>query len=106
MASWSWLAISAASDSATPNTNDQVRRRLTWSSCGLARFGGLGGGEAARQFAYHAGALDSAHCGPARNFVNSAAATQAQPGTGVERTDIDARALDHSPSRGPNRLRP
>jgi hypothetical protein len=78
MASWSLLAISAASDSATPNTNDQVRRRLTASSCCAGGCGGVGGAcdgrAAARQFAHDAGALLGADPGPARNLVDRARA--------------------------------
>ena len=47
------------------------------------------------QFIHDAAAVGRAHCGPTGDLVDSAAATEADPGTGIERADFEARAFDH-----------
>src|SRR5450631_3045192 len=100
MASRSLLAISAAIDSATPSTSDQVRRRLTNSPCrgfgnSVSAYVEFCGGETGRQFFHHAGAFDPAHRDPSGDFVDRATAAQADAGTGIESADLDARTFDH-----------
>src|SRR6185312_8278279 len=105
MASWSLLAIKAASDSATPSTRDQVRRRLTGSSC--RGCGNAPRGKTRREFRHDAGAFRVAHQRPLGDFVDGAAATEAKPGMHIKRADLDAGALDcgHGSSMWLNRLR-
>ena len=83
----------------------QVRRRLTALSC-RGRFAGLRRRRGGRAIRHDAGALGSAHGGPARDLVDGAAAAEAQPGTGIERADFDAGAFDHQSVSGSNRQRP
>src|SRR5262249_38806043 len=104
MASWSRLATRAASESATPNKRDQVRRLLKASSHSRCRRGRIAGDEAVGQFDHHLGALGSTHPGPASNLVGRSAAAKAQADAGVEGTNFDARCLDHCSSRSDHNL--
>jgi len=98
MASWSRLAIKAASDSATPNRRDQTRRRLTVSSHCRSHFRDALGRTPLRQLIHNMAALCGAHPGPAGDFINRAPASEAKALTGVDRADFDAGCLDHGDS--------
>jgi len=95
MASWSRLAISAASDSATPSRRDQTRRRLTVSSHCHSYFCGPLGRAPFGQFIQNPAALPGAHAAPAGDFINSASTSEAKAATRIESADFDARRFDH-----------
>src|SRR6188474_711135 len=95
MASWSRLAIKAASDSATPSRRDQTRRRLTVSSHCRSHFCGALGHEPFGQFIHNPAALLEAHAAPTGNFIDGASASEAKALTSIEGADFDARGLDH-----------
>jgi len=98
MASWSRLAIKAASDSATPSRRDQTRRRLTVSSHCRGHFRDALGHTPFRQLIHNTAALCGAHLGPAGDFINCTPASEAKALTGVDRADFDAGCLDHGDS--------
>src|SRR3974390_768140 len=77
MASWSRVAISAANESATQKTKDQVRRRLTASTYRSSGFGPSACYEPPGEFAHNAPAFGSAHFGAARNLGDVPATTEA-----------------------------
>src|SRR6185312_7869317 len=85
----SLLAIITASDSATPNRSDQVRRRLTVSP--RRRFGKTGGRKSRGELPHDQRTVLGRHQGPARNFLDRASASKAKPGTGIERAGFDTR---------------
>src|SRR5262245_48174281 len=96
MASWSRLAISAASESATPNKSDQTRRPLTASPHFRGRLDGIAGGETVGQFDHHFRTLGRTHAGPASDLVDSSAAAEAQAHAGIQGTNFDARCFNHA----------
>src|SRR5262245_1248218 len=95
MASWSRLAISAASDSATPSTRDQTRRRLTLSSHCRSYFCGFLGRTPFGQFVHDTTALCGAHAAPSGDFIDGTPTSEAKAPTRVERADFDAGCFDH-----------
>src|SRR6186997_289572 len=95
MASWSRLAIKAASDSATPSRRDQTRRRLTVSSHCRGHLRDALGHTPLGQLIYDTAALRGAHPGPAGNFINRAPAAEAKALASIDSADFDAGRLDH-----------
>src|SRR5690242_11283137 len=90
MASWSLVAISTASDSAMPSSNDQSRRRLMLRACGF----GAARSQPRREFGHDVRALIVAQPQPALDFAERASAAEANPGGGIERAYFDARSSD------------
>src|SRR4026207_789667 len=102
MASWSRLAIKAASDRATPSRREQTRRRVTGpddcptlSPHARGHFCDALGHTPFRQLIHNTTALCGAHPGPAGDFINRAPASEAKALTGVDSADFDAGCLDH-----------
>src|SRR6185437_4410228 len=87
----SLLAIITASDNATPNRRDQVRRRLTASP--FRYLGKADGSETRGQLSHNQRTILRRHQRPPRNFLDRAPAAVTKPRTGVKRTNIDARGL-------------
>src|SRR5262249_11372264 len=90
MASWSLLAIIAASDSTAPSARAQASRRLMASSACSRRRGLPTRGHAGGQFGHDARAFGGAHRSPARDLIECAPTSEANAGTDVEGADLDA----------------
>src|SRR5262245_37478005 len=93
--SWSQLAISAASDSATPSRSDQTRRRLTVSSHCRSHFCRALAHISFGQFVHNPAALRGAQAAPAGDFIDGAPASEAKALTRVEGADFDAGCFNH-----------
>ena len=94
MASWSLLAIRAASERATPNNRDQTKRRLTALPHCRGCFRGIACGQAVRQFGHHPRPFGRTHTCPLRDLINRPAAAEAETRAGIKSADFDARRLD------------
>src|SRR5262249_24988989 len=102
MASWSRLAISAASDSATPSKRDQTRRRLTVSFHCCSHFCSRLGLTPFGQLIHNPPGLCATHAAPPGDFIDGAPASEAKAATRVEGADFDAGCFDHGTVLKPN----
>src|SRR5579885_871008 len=84
------VTMRMASESAMPATNDQVSRRLTASPYDSVR---LGAGAPGGQGAHDLRTLGVAHRAPARDLVEGAPATNAEPRSRIDGADVGAGAF-------------